>query len=408
MKRVHERCAAMDVHKKSVTACAITPEGREIKSFGTMTRPLKEMIGWLEAKGIRHVAMESTGAYWKPIYNLLEERGFELMLVNAQHVKNVPGRKTDVKDAEWLAELLQHGLLKGSFVPSREQRELRELIRYRRSLIEEQAREANRVQKVLEGANIKLGDVATDVLGKSGRAMLKAMVEGEDDPEALARLAFGKLKRKEAELKEALYGAMGPHQRMMLKMQLEHIEALESHIRELDREVEERMRPFEEILERLEEIDGLGRRSSEEILAEIGVDMSRFPTHAHLCSWAGMSPGNNESAGKRKSGRTTKGNPHLRRTLVQAAHSAARTKGTYYSALYKRIAGRRGSKRAAVAVGHSILVTVYHMIKKGTRYYDLGGDYFNKINETRTVKRAVERLESLGYEVTLQKTTSVA
>lgn len=406
MKQLLERCAGMDVHKKSVTTCAITPDETEIRTFGTMTRQLYEMIDWLEAKGVRHVVMESTGPYWKPIYNLLEERDFEIMLVNARHVKNVPQRKTDVKDAQWLAELLQHGMLKGSYVPSREQRELRELTRYRRSLIEEQTREANRIQKVLEGANIKLGDVASDVLGKSGRAMLRAMVEGEDDPEVLAKLARGRLKKKEAQLKEALYGSLGPHQRMMLKMQLDHIETLEQHIEALDREVARRLRPFEELIARLDEIDGVGRRTAEEILAEIGVDMSRFPTAKHLAAWAGMSPGNNESAGKRKSGRTPHGNCHLRRTLIQAGDCAARTRGTYLSAQYKRIAARRGAKRALVAVGHSILIIVYHIIRDGTRYYDLGANYLEQINEERTVKRAVKRLESLGYQVTLTKTAA--
>ena len=400
---VHERCAGLDVHKKTVASYVITPEGRERRTYRTFTQELLALVDWLKARGVTHVAMESTGVYWKPIYNLLEDSGIKVLLVNAAHVKNVPGRKTDMKDAEWLAELLRHGLLRGSFVPDRPQRELRELVRYRRSLIEEQAREANRIQKVLEGANLKLGDVASDVLGKSGRAILKAIVAGESDPTKLAALARGRLKNKRTELEQALAGLVGPHQRMLLMAQLEHIEFLEGQIERLDQEIAERMRPFEAIMERLVEIDGVAWRTAEDVLAVIGVDMSPWPTAAHLASWAGLCPGNHESAGKRKSGKTRKGNTLLRAALVRAAQAAARSKGTYLSAQFHRLAARRGKNRAAVAVAHTLLIILYHMLKHGTRYRDLGADHFDRINEQQTVQRAVKRLEALGYEVTLKK-----
>ncbi len=408
MQVLYERCGGLDVHKKSITACIITPEGKETRTYSTMTRSLVSMVDWLLTKGVTHVAMESTGVYWKPIYNLLEQTGIQALVVNARDIKNVPGRKTDVKDAEWIADLLRHGLLRASFIPPRSQRELRELVRYRRSLIEEQSREANRIQKVLEGANIKLGDVATDVLGKSGREILACLVQGETNPEKLAELARGRLKKKREELAEALEGILGPHQRLMLASQLRHIDFLEQEIARLDREIEERMRPFAKALEMIDEIHGLGRRNAEEIIAETGVDMSRFPSQAHLASWAGMAPGNNQSAGKRLSGRTRKGNLHLRAALVRAARSAARTKGTYLSALYHRLAARRGANRAAVAVGHAILVIIYHMLNKGTRYQDLGPNHFDKLNERATISRAVARLEALGYKVILERRETAA
>ncbi len=401
MEVLYERCCGLDVHKKSVTACLITPEGKEIRTFGTMTKELLKLSDWLVKSGCTHVAMESTGVYWKPVYNILEPSGMKLLVVNAQHIKAVPGRKTDVKDAEWIADLLRHGLVSGSYIPDRAQRELRELVRYRRSLMQERAREVNRIQKVLEGANIKLGDVATDILGKSGRAMLQAIVEGKVDPKLLASMAKGKLRNKRDELEQALHGLLGPHQRMLLARQLRHVEFLEEEIEGLNQEIEERMRPFEPQIKALDKIPGVGRRVAEQILAETGTDMNRFPSAAHLASWAGICPGNNESAGKRKSGRTRKGNPHLRATLVEAARGAARSKGTYLSALYHRIAARRGSKRAAVAVGHAILVAIYHMLKTGTPYQDPGPDYFDKLNKQAIVKRAVKRLETLGYKVTL-------
>lgn len=403
VKQVHERCAGIDVHKKNVTVCAITPEETTTKTFGTTTRQLLEMMEWFTNLGIVDVAMESTGSYWKPLFNLLEERGFKPILVNARDVRNVPGRKTDVKDAEWLAQLMQHGLLKASFVPSRAQREERELTRYRRSLIEERAREVNRLQKVLEGCNIKLGNVATDVMGKSGRAILRALLAGENDPEVLAELARGRMRNKKDELAEAMEGTLGPHQRMLLTMQLNRIEEMDRLIEELDREVAKRMRPLDELIERLDEIPGVGRRTAEEVLAETGVDMGRFPTDRHLSSWSGLAPGNDESAGRRRSGRAPKGNPHVRRALVQAAQSAGRTKNTYLAAQLKRIQARRGRKRALVAVAHTILTIMYHMIKDGSRYEELGANFLDRINEEQTVRRAVQRLKALNYDVSLTK-----
>ena len=403
METVCERCCGLDVHKKSVTACAITPEGKEVKTYGTVTDELVSLVSWLREKGCTHVAMESTGVFWKPIYNLLELAEIETLVVNAQHMKAVPGRKTDVKDAEWIADLLRHGLLKGSYIPDREQRELRELVRYRRSLIDERTRESNRIQKVLEGANIKLSSVASDVLGKSGRAMIEAVIADVDDPKALAGLAKGALRSKRDRLEPALKGLIGAHQRMLLSAQLEHIDFLDCQIAELDAEIARRTRPFEECLELLDTIPGVGRRGAEEIVAWTGVDMSRFPDAGHLSSWAGVSSGNNESAGKRRSGRTRKGNPALRATVVSAARAAARTKNTYLSAQYHRIAARRGANRAAVAVAHTILVIAYHILKRREPYVDLGPDYFSKRKEGAIARRAMATLETLGYKVQIEK-----
>lgn len=403
MQVVYDRCCGLDVHKKSVVACAITPEGKEIRTFGTTTKEILALVDWITAKRCTHVAMESTGVYWKPIYNLLEQSDITPLVVNARNIKTVPGRKTDVKDAEWIADLLRHGLLQGSYIPDRSQRELRELVRYRRSLIEERAREIQRIQKVLEGANIKLGSVATDIMGASGRAMIESIINGIDNPIILAGLAKGRMKNKHDQLVDALHGLINNHQRMMLSIQLQHIDSLDLAIAQLDKEIEERMRPFEHELELLDTIPGVGLRIAEQIIAEIGVDMERFPTHAHLASWAGMAPGNNESAGKRKSGRTRKGNKSLRSTLTEAARAAARTKDTYLSAQYGRIAARRGKNRAAVAVGHTILVIAYHILKTGKPYVELGSDYFDQRRKNTIANNAIKRLASLGFKVTIEE-----
>jgi transposase len=402
MQVVYERCAGLDVHKKTVVACVMTPAGRETRSFPTMTGDLLALADWLLEHDVTHVAMESTGVYWRPVYNLLEGMELTLLVVNAQHIKAVPGRKTDVRDAEWIADLLRHGLLRGSYIPDRAQRELRELVRYRKSLIQERSREANRIQKVLEGANIKLASVASDVLGVSGRAMLQAIIGGCEDPEELAGLARGSLRNKRTELARALQGLLGSHQRLLLATQLEHIEFLERQTAKVSEEIADRMLPFEEAICRLDSIPGIGRRAAEEILVETGVDMSRFPTSAHLASWAGVCPGNNESAGKRKTGRARKGNRWLRTALVEAARATAHTRDTYLAAQYHRIAARRGPNRASLAVAHTILVTLYHLLSRATTYEDPGGNYFDERAHSATLRRTVRRIERLGYKVTLQ------
>jgi transposase len=401
MKRVHERCAGVDVHKKTVVVCAITPEGRPVRTFSTMTEDLLGLVEWLGGLGCRVVAMESTGVYWKPLYNLLEAAEFEPMVVNAQHIKAVPGRKTDVRDAEWIAELLQHGLLRASFIPDRAQRELRELVRYRRSMVQERTREASRLQKLLEGANIKLASVASDVLGRSGRDMLAAILEGTDDPAALAALARGRLRQKSDELQRSLRGLIGSHQRFVLREQLSHIEEIEARLSRLSAEVERRLDPFRPLLERLQTIPGVGQRVSEDLLAEIGTDMSRFPTHRHLACWAKICPGNRRSAGKAKSEHIGHGNPWLRSILVEAAWGAARSKNTFLSAQYHRLAPRLGGKRAAIAVAHRILVIVYHLISNSTEYQELGATYHDQRNRQILIRRLSRRLEDLGVEVQL-------
>ena len=406
MDVIHERCCGLDIHKKTVVACLLIPGGdgppvKAIRTFSTMTDDLLALADWLGAAGCTQVAMESTGVYWKPIWNVLESQ-CTLLLVNAQHVKRVPGRKTDVADAEWLADLLRHGLLRSSFVPDRAQRELRALTRYRTSLVQERAAEVNRLQKTLEGANIKLAGVASNIMGVSARQMLAALIAGEADTRVLAGLAQGRLRDKRAELERALAGRVGDHQRYLLARQLAHIDFLDEAIADVSAEIAERLHPFVADLERVMTIPGVGPRTAEILLAEIGPDVARFPSAGHLASWAGMCPGTDESAGKRRAGTTRKGNPALRAALVEAARAASHTKGTYLAAQYGRLAARRGAKRAAVAVGHSILVSVYHILTDDQGYHDLGGTYFDARDRQAVERRLVRRLEELGHKVTLE------
>ena len=400
MDTVYQRCCGLDVHQKRVTACVITPEVQEVRSFSAMTKDLLALADWLAGHRVTQVAMESTGVYWKPVYNILEDE-FSVMVVNARHMKAVPGRKTDVKDAEWIADLLRCGLLQASFIPERPQRELRELTRYRRSLTEERSRAANRIQKLLEGANVKLGSVATDVLGASGRAMLAAMAAGEEDPKALAELAKGRLREKLEELEEALSGLMGPHQRYLLASQLGHLRHLEEEIGRLDQEVARRVDPFEETVAAVDTIPGIGRRTAEVIVAEMGTDMAQFPTPGHLASWAGVCPGNNRSADKNKRSPTRKGNNWLKPALVEAARAASRTK-TFLGAKYHRLARRIGANRAAMAVAHSIIVILHRVIQTGEPYADLGHNYFEERDRAAITRRSVRQLQRLGHKVTLE------
>lgn len=410
MELVVEGCAGVDIGKDEVVACVRTPKpngkGRlkQTRTLSSFTSGLEAMAGWFSAEGVTAVVMEATGSYWKSPWYVLEERGFDLKLVNARHVKILPGRKSDVLDAEWLAELLEHGLLRSSFVPPTAIRDLRDLTRYRKRLIQAHTSECQRIHKTLEDAGIKLDSVASDVLGVSGRAMLAALVAGERNPDVLADLAKGVLRKKLPELREALRGRFKEHHALLLRLILDHTAYLEAAIVELDGEVDRVMAPFVEARDHLDSITGVGKRAAECIIAEIGVDMSQFPTAGHLASWAGMAPGNNITGGKRHSGKTTKGDVWLAEILNQCAWSAARSRDTYLSAQFWRLSKRLGKKRAATAVGHSILIIAWHLITNNCDYDDLGGDYFARRGNTgRHQDRLVQQLQDLGYQVTLRK-----
>jgi transposase len=409
MQTLYQRVVGLDVHKNTVVACVRLTNAKGqaeevIRTFGTMTEDLLSLSDWLGQQQITHVAMESTGVLWKPIWNILEGGAWQLLLVNAQELKQVPGRKSDVKDSQWIAHLLACGLLRSSYVPGREQRELRDLTRQRAQLYGEQTRCINRIHKVLQDANVKLSSVATDVMGMSGRDMLAALVAGVKDPEALAELARGKLRKKIPDLKRALQGRVTPHHQFLLEQLLDHLAHLEKQLACFTERIEVALRPFvnEALRERLDAIPGVNDQTIQNVIAEIGVDMKQFPSAGHLASWAGVCPGNEESAGKRKRSRTTKGNVWLRRALCQVSWAASRTKDSYFQAQYRRLAGRRGKKRAAMAVGHTVLEVFYHLLKHPDReYQDLGGNYFDTLDPQRLCRNLVKRLQSLGYEVTL-------
>jgi transposase len=407
---VVERCAGVDIGKDEVVACVRTPgpggkgRAKQTRTFSSFTSALEAMADWFAEEGVTQVVMEATGSFWRSPWYVLEERGFELKLVNARHVKILPGRKTDVLDAEWLAELLEHGLLRGSFVPPAAIRELRDLTPYRKRLVQTHTSECQRVHKTLEDAGIKLDSVASDVLGMSGRAMLAALVAGERDPEVLAELSKGRLRKKIPQLREALSGRFREHHALMVRLVLDHTAYLEAAIADLDTQIDRVMAPFAEARDHLGSITGVGKRAAEVIIAEIGTDMAMFPTAGHLASWAGMAPGNNITGGKRRSGKTTNGNVWLADMLSQCAWAASRSHDTYLATQFWRLAKRLGKKRAAIAVGHSILVIVWHLLTNNCEYDDLGGDYFTRRGDTaRHQDRLVKQLQDLGYSVTLRK-----
>ena len=408
MEKVYDICCGVDVHKKLIVACLRSGKKNEIRQFGATTRELLEMAAWLDEAKCEIVAMESTASYWKPLYNVLETWELPVMVVNAHHMKAVPGRKTDVQDAEWIADLLQHGLLKASYIPSKEQRELRELVQYRKSLIEDRGRELNRLQKMLEGGNIKLSGTITQINGKSARNILNFITDGGyfDDAkydEMLANKEIScNLKSSKEQIIDDLNGVLSPIQRRVMKELLAHLDELNEHIRNLDNDIDRFMKQEDrDAAQAIQEIPGIGASSAQVIISVIGNDMSRFPSDRHISKWAGLCPGNNESASKRKSGKTTKGNKMLRTTLVNCAHSAVKVKTSYFSALFTRISAHRGKKRAYVAVAHSMLIAIYHVLHDGVGFRDLGADYYNQFNRERKANGMLKKLKALGYEVTI-------
>lgn len=405
MNKIYDKCCGIDVHKKLIVACFRKGSKQEIREFGATTRELLELAQWLQDGGCEMTAMESTASYWKPLYNILESSDLNAIVVNARHMKAVPGRKTDAKDAEWIAELLQHGLLQPSYIPDKDQRELRELVRYRKSLVGERTRELNRLQKMLEGANIKLSGTVSEINGKSARNILEYLLTGKTFDEAKYDEMYEKnlishnLKASKEQLIDDLNGVMSALQRRMMKELLEHLDELNIHIKNLDDEIDNFMKPEEKkAAEAIQSMTGIGRTSAQEIISVIGTDMSRFPTDRHISSWAGLCPGNNESAKKRNSGKTRKGNALLRTTLITCANSAVKNKKSYFYAQFKRISAHRGKKRAYVAVAHSMLIAIYHILRDGVLFEDLGAEYYNQFNKERKIKAYLKKLKALGWE----------
>lgn len=405
MEKVYDKCCGVDIHKKLIVACFKQGRKQEIREFGASTRELLEMTEWLMEGGCEQVAMESTASYWKPLYNILESAGLSAIVVNAQHMKAVPGRKTDATDAEWISDLLQHGLLKASFIPDKARRELRELVGYRKSLIKEQAAELNRLQKILEGANIKLSGTVREINGKSGRNFLEALLAGEKiDMAKITEMRRDKriaanLKATDEQLVDDLNGVLSELQKKMMRTMLTHIDELAKHIKDLDAEIDRSMKDEEKVAAAsIQEIPGIGNTSAEVIISVIGTDMTRFPTAGHISSWAGLCPGNNESAGKRKSGKTRKGNALLRSTLIVCAHSAVKARNSYFYAQFQRISAHRGKKRAYVAIAHSMLIAIYHMLKDGAHFQDLGAEYYNQFNKDRKINAYLKKLKALGWQ----------
>lgn len=402
MEVIYPRCAGLDVHKQTVVACVriagAGPLLQEVRTFETTTSGLLKLCDWLDSMGVEHVAMEATGVYWKPVWHVLEGH-FELVLANAAHVKNVPGRKTDVNDAMWLADLLAHGLIRASFVPPTAVQELRSLTRTRKQFVRERSAHLLRIDKVLEDANLKLGVVLSDILGKSGRAVLQAIVDGEVDPERLAAHVSVRVKASRAEVLEALRGRVRAHHRFMLKLHLSHIDALDKAVADIEREVGRGLEPFRQAAKLLSTMPGLSDTSAHVIVAEIGIDMSRFDTPGHLLSWACLCPRNDESAGKRRSTRLRRGGKWLKTTMVQAAWAAIKVKGGYLQAQFHRLRARRGAKKAIIAVAASMLTAAWHMLRDGTEWHDLGAAHFDRADATKTANRLIRRLQQIGYDV---------